>query len=65
MEHFLICAQHILSQRGYIYQKKHEGWYSVSDETFYPESGVGLTLDPRTGRKHMVRRKVKQRSFSR
>ena len=25
---------------GYIYKGKHEGWYSVSDETFYPESKV-------------------------
>ncbi|KAK4996560.1 methionyl-tRNA synthetase [Elasticomyces elasticus] len=33
---------------------KHEGWYSVSDETFYPESAVHLKLDPPTGRKIMV-----------
>ncbi|KAJ9645242.1 methionyl-tRNA synthetase [Coniosporium tulheliwenetii] len=30
---------------------KHEGWYSVSDETFYPQSQVHLILDPATGRK--------------
>lgn len=41
-----------LKKRDYIYQSKHEGWYSVSDETFYPESQIHLVLDPATGRKH-------------
>ena len=40
-----------LKGRGYIYESTHEGWYSVSDETFYPESQVHLILDPETGRK--------------
>ncbi|KAL8815246.1 MAG: hypothetical protein Q9223_005605, partial [Gallowayella weberi] len=44
----------MLKQRGYIYESKHEGWYSVSDETFYPQSAVHLTLDPATGRKFMA-----------
>ena len=44
----------MLNERGYIYTSKHEGWYSVSDETFYPQSGVQLCLDPPTGRKIMV-----------
>lgn len=26
--------------RGFIYRGEHKGWYSVSDETFYPESKV-------------------------
>jgi methionyl-tRNA synthetase len=43
-----------LSHRGYIYESKHEGWYSVSDETFFPQSSVQLVLDPSTGRKHMA-----------
>ncbi|GAB7357517.1 hypothetical protein MBLNU459_g0045t3 [Dothideomycetes sp. NU459] len=47
-------AWHLLNERGYIYQSKHEGWYSVSDETFYPESQVHLILDPPTGRKIMA-----------
>ncbi|EDO17269.1 hypothetical protein Kpol_538p29 [Vanderwaltozyma polyspora DSM 70294] len=25
---------------GYIYKGEHKGWYSISDETFYPESKV-------------------------
>lgn len=41
-----------LRRRDYLYESKHEGWYSVSDETFYPESQVHLVLDPGTGRKH-------------
>jgi methionyl-tRNA synthetase len=43
-----------LNHRGYIYESKHEGWYSVSDETFFPQSSVHLVLDPATGRKHMA-----------
>lgn len=44
----------MLKERGYIYVSKHEGWYSVSDETFYPPTAVQLALDPTTGRKFMV-----------
>ncbi|ODH45913.1 methionine-tRNA ligase [Paracoccidioides brasiliensis] len=41
----------MLNHRGYIYTAKHEGWYSVSDEAFYPPSAVQPILDPSTGRK--------------
>ena len=44
----------MLNERGLIYESKHEGWYSISDETFYPPKAVQLTLDPSTGRKYMV-----------
>lgn len=44
----------MLRKRGYIYASKHEGWYSISDEAFYPESAVHLVLDPSTGRKFKV-----------
>lgn len=37
-----------------IYSDKHEGWYSVSDETFYPGSAVVQIQDPATGRKMMT-----------
>ena len=43
-----------LNHRGYIYEAKHEGWYSIGDETFYPESQVHLIMDPATGRKMMA-----------
>lgn len=50
VQHFWL----MLRERGWIYASKHEGWYSVSDETFYPESGVQLVLDRATGRKFMA-----------
>ncbi|KAK1814243.1 methionyl-tRNA synthetase [Friedmanniomyces endolithicus] len=43
-----------LQEKGYIYERKHEGWYSVSDETFYPQPQVQLIVDPPSGRKIMV-----------
>jgi len=46
-------AWQMLQERGYLYESKHEGWYSVSDETFYPESQVQLIVDPPTGKKMM------------
>ncbi|KAL8739719.1 MAG: hypothetical protein Q9190_007504 [Brigantiaea leucoxantha] len=50
VQHFWL----MLRNKGFIYESKHEGWYSVSDETFYPPSAVHLTLDPSTGRKFMA-----------
>ncbi|KAA8910440.1 methionyl-tRNA synthetase-like protein [Sphaerosporella brunnea] len=49
-----------LQQRDYIYTGKHEGWYSVADETFYPESAIEHTLDPATGRKIVVSRETRR-----
>ncbi|KAF2854688.1 methionyl-tRNA synthetase-like protein [Plenodomus tracheiphilus IPT5] len=47
-------AWFLLQEKGLIYEQKHEGWYSVSDECFYPQSGVQPWLDPVTGRKIMT-----------
>ncbi|KAH9210318.1 tRNA synthetases class I (M)-domain-containing protein [Leptodontidium sp. 2 PMI_412] len=44
----------MLKEREYIYESKHEGWYCVSDETFYPESTIEKRLDPFTGRTFMA-----------
>lgn len=44
-------AWQMLEDRGFIYESSHQGWYSVSDETFYPSSQVHLIVDPPTGRK--------------
>lgn len=44
----------LLREKGYIYSSKHEGWYCVSDETFYPESAIEKRLDPFTGRTFMA-----------
>ena len=45
---------HMLKEREYIYESKHEGWYCVSDETYYPESAIEKRLDPLTGRTFMA-----------
>ncbi|RYN17275.1 putative methionine--tRNA ligase [Alternaria arborescens] len=47
-------AWFLLQEKGLIYEQKHEGWYSVTDECFYPQSAVQLYLDPPTGRKIMT-----------
>ncbi|RWA03125.1 hypothetical protein EKO27_g11981 [Xylaria grammica] len=39
-----------LRESGYIYESKHEGWYCVSDETFYPEDMVEKRVSPMTGK---------------
>lgn len=44
----------LLNERGYIYESKHQGWYCVSDETYYPESQIEKRLDPVTGRTFMA-----------
>jgi methionyl-tRNA synthetase len=46
-------AWQMLQEKGYLYESRHEGWYSVSDETFYPETQVQLIVDPPTGKKVM------------
>ncbi|KAF2015994.1 hypothetical protein BU24DRAFT_346749 [Aaosphaeria arxii CBS 175.79] len=43
-------AWFLLKEKGYIYTSKHEGWYSVTDEAFYPEAAVKPYLEPSTGR---------------
>lgn len=44
----------LLRERGYIYESKHEGWYCVSDETFYPETMIERRVAPMTGKVHMA-----------
>lgn len=43
-----------LRSRGYIYETTHSGWYSVSDEAFYPESMVTKQLSTVTGKSYMA-----------
>ena len=43
-----------LNHAGYIYEADHNGWYCISDETFYPETQVQNILDPSTGDTKMV-----------
>ena len=47
-------AWQLLQEKDLIYSSKHEGWYAVSDETFYPASAVHLIIEPWSGRKHMA-----------
>ncbi|KAL1869724.1 hypothetical protein VTK73DRAFT_2965 [Phialemonium thermophilum] len=44
----------LLNQKGFIYESKHEGWYCVSDECFYPESLIEKTVDPMSGQVRMT-----------
>lgn len=30
----------LMESKGFIYQGSHSGWYSISDETFYPETQI-------------------------
>ncbi|EPS36424.1 hypothetical protein H072_10053 [Dactylellina haptotyla CBS 200.50] len=39
----------VLRERDFITLKKHSGWYSVSDEAFYPESSVERVVHPPSG----------------
>ncbi|KAI0810595.1 tRNA synthetases class I (M)-domain-containing protein [Xylaria sp. FL0064] len=39
-----------LRDSGYLYESKHEGWYCVSDETFYPDTMVEKRVSPLTGK---------------
>jgi methionyl-tRNA synthetase len=39
-----------LRESGYIYESKHQGWYCVSDETFYPENMLEKRVSPETGK---------------
>ncbi|KAI1311498.1 tRNA synthetases class I (M)-domain-containing protein [Xylaria venustula] len=39
-----------LRETGYVYENKHEGWYCVSDETFYPDNMVEKRVSPVTGK---------------
>lgn len=43
-----------LGENGFIYETKHEGWYCVSDETFYPEDMVAKQVHPHTGKTYMA-----------
>ncbi|KAJ4984456.1 methionyl-tRNA synthetase [Stagonosporopsis vannaccii] len=47
-------AWYLLQEKGLIYEQKHEGWYSIADECFYPPSGIQPWIEPSTGRKIMT-----------
>ncbi|KAI1092476.1 tRNA synthetases class I (M)-domain-containing protein [Rostrohypoxylon terebratum] len=43
-----------LKEGGYIYESKHEGWYSVSDETYFPADAIRTHVSPMTGEPYMA-----------
>ncbi|KAK1995849.1 tRNA synthetase class I [Colletotrichum falcatum] len=45
---------HLLKEKGYIYEAKHEGWYCVSDECFYAANEIERKVVPQTGRTVMA-----------
>ncbi|KAL2263598.1 hypothetical protein VTK26DRAFT_6065 [Humicola hyalothermophila] len=57
VEHFWF----LLRERGLIYETKHEGWYSVSDECFYPESQLIKYQEPFTGAVYMASAETKNK----
>ncbi|KAK3995641.1 putative methionine--tRNA ligase [Cladorrhinum sp. PSN332] len=54
-------AWFLLQNKGLIYESKHEGWYSVSDECFYPESQIERRQDPFTGEVFMASSETKSK----
>ena len=44
----------VVKENGYIYKGQHSGWYSISDETFYPETDIQEAVDEKSGKKIMV-----------
>lgn len=44
----------LMESKGLIYKSSHSGWYSVSDEAFYPESQVHEIVDDKTGKRKKV-----------
>ncbi|KAF8688652.1 Class-I aminoacyl-tRNA synthetase, partial [Rhizoctonia solani] len=50
-----------LVEGGHIYKGTHSGWYSVSDECFYPESQIQEITDSKTGNSYMVSKETGQR----
>lgn len=44
----------IMLEQGLIYKDVHSGWYSVSDEAFYPDSQIEQITDPKSGQKKTV-----------
>ncbi|SGZ49955.1 CIC11C00000000907 [Sungouiella intermedia] len=44
----------VAMEKGLLYKGAHRGWYSVSDEAFYPETQIQDVLDPKTGKAKKV-----------
>ncbi|POS82796.1 hypothetical protein EPUL_006312 [Erysiphe pulchra] len=60
----------VLKEKNLIYESNHQGWYCLSDETFYPETTIEKRLDPFTGNHFMASKEtgkeveyVKERNY--
>lgn len=51
---FWLRLKHTVPEDFGIYKGKHQGWYCVSDECFYPEDVVQASIEPQTGKKIMI-----------
>ncbi|KAJ3211657.1 methionyl-tRNA synthetase [Entophlyctis luteolus] len=49
-----------LVENGFIYKGRHEGWYCISDETFYPETQIEEVKDEVTGELKMVSKETRK-----
>ncbi|KAL2025059.1 hypothetical protein VTK56DRAFT_61 [Thermocarpiscus australiensis] len=57
VEHFWLMLRH----KGLIYETKHQGWYSVSDECFYPESQLEKHMEEFTGAVYMASKETRNK----
>ncbi|KJZ74989.1 hypothetical protein HIM_05475 [Hirsutella minnesotensis 3608] len=51
---FWLQLKHGLPEGLGLYKGTHKGWYSVSDECFYPEAMIQTSIVPQTGKKIQV-----------
>lgn len=49
----------IMESKNLIYQGSHSGWYSISDETFYPENQIESITDASTGKEKKISKETK------
>ncbi|KAK6462516.1 tRNA synthetases class I (M)-domain-containing protein [Scheffersomyces coipomensis] len=45
----------LMMEKGYIYEGSHSGWYSISDETFYPETQIEEIIDKDNNKKMIAK----------
>lgn len=53
----------LMEKKSLIYEGSHNGWYSVSDETFYPESQIENVIDQKSGKSKRISKESKNEVF--
>lgn len=51
----------VVNENGYIYKGVHEGWYSISDETFFTENDIIESIDEKTNEKIMISKETENK----